>query len=164
MKKIIIIPIIIVVITAVAFIELWPVESKDNKKFNNEYGESVPKDTSIIYLNDNTIIKAFDTEDKLVFLGNPSSKDTQNSVKTLLKTAENNGIDKIYYYNVKNIEQKNIKNELITKMNEKEVTSPTLFLIKDKKIADKQIGLDDDLETKYEDIMIGYIMCNNPDC
>ena len=163
-NKILLIPIAIILIAIGAGIMIFlDYQDSSNVKFKKEYGEKVPKGTSIIYLTDNEIIEAFDTEDKLVFIGNHSSDDTKKSVSTLLKTAEDNGIDKIYYYDMANLKDKT-KQELLTKLNSKEIVIPTLFLIKDKKTNEIQAGLVSNLEEKYEDIMIAYIMCNTPDC
>ena len=41
---------------------------------------------------------------------------------------------------------------------------PTLFLIKDKKTNEIQEGITNNLQEKYDDIMIAYIMCTTPDC
>lgn len=165
MKNKIIVIVLIAIIVAVGVFLLLPKESSGNKKFKSDYGETVPKGTSITYLTNETIIKALSTDDKLIFIGKTTSNETKKAVPVLLKTAENNGIDKIYYYDLKNIEKKdNIVEDLTKKIEREEIKSPTLFLVKDKKIAEMQEGLDKDLETKYEDIMISYIMCNTPDC
>ena len=161
-KKVLIAIIAMVIIIGIGLVVLFSKDSSDNKKFKKEYGEKVPKNTSIVYLDD-SIMEAFSTEDKLVFLGSPSSDDTKKAVSTLLKTAEDNGIDKIYYYDTTNIKSE-VKEQLLEKLNSKEIITPTLFLIKDKKTNEKQEGLTDNLQEKYEDVMIAYIMCNNPDC
>ena len=164
-KKIIIPIIMIILILIIGLFIFISKDDSDNSKFNNDYNVQVPKGTSIVYLNENDLITAFDTEDKLVFLGDSSSKKTKKAVIVLLKEAEDNGIDKIYYYDLNNIQEKNnIKNELLEKMNKKTLESPTLFLLKNKKVEEIQTGISNDMETKYEDIMIAYIMCNTPDC
>ena len=164
-KKIIIPIIMIILILIIGLFIFISKDDSDNSKFNNDYNVQVPKGTSIVYLKDNNLITAFDTEDKLVFLGDSSSKKTKKAVLMLLKVAKDNGIDKIYYYDLNNIDEKTeLKNKLLEKMSQKKLESPTLFLIKDKKVEDIQIGISKDTEIRYEDIMIGYIMCNNPDC
>lgn len=164
-KKIIISIITIVIISVISLVIFLPRDNSDNKKFNNDYNVKVPKGTEITYLTDETIIKALSTNDKLIFLGKENSKETKTAVKTLLKVAEDNGIDKIYYYDTEGIDKKEeIVNELTTKLRKEEVVSPTLFLIKDKKAEEIEEGLNKDIEEKYEDIMISYIMCNTPNC
>jgi len=164
-KKIIIPIIMIILILIIGLFIFISKDDSDNSKFNNDYNVQVPKGTNIVYLKDNNLINAFDTEDKLVFLGDSSSKKTKKAVLMLLKVAKDNGIDKIYYYDLNNIDEKTeLKNKLLEKMSQKKLESPTLFLIKDKKVEDIQTGISNDMETKYEDIMIAYIMCNTPDC
>lgn len=164
-KKIIISIIAIIIILVIGLVIFLPRDNSDNKKFNNDYNVKVPKETEITYLTDETIINALSTNDKLVFLGKASSDETKTAVKTLLKVAEDNGIDKIYYYDTEGIDKKEeIVTELTTKLRKEEVVSPTLFLIKDKKAEEIEEGLNKDIEEKYEDIMIAYIMCNTPNC
>lgn len=164
-KKVIILIITIVIALIIGLIIFLPRDNSDNKKFNNEYNIKVPKGTEIVYLTDETVIKNLLTNDKLVFLGNQSSKETKTAVKTLLKVAEDNGIDKIYYYDTEGLDKKSeIVSELTKTLNKKEIISPTLFLIKNKKAEEIEEGLNKNLEEKYEDIMIAYIMCNTPNC
>lgn len=165
MKNKVIAIVLIVIIIAIGIFLILSKDNSDNTKFKNDYGEIVPKGTSIIYLTDKNIIQSLNTDDKLVFLGKKASEDTKKAVSILLKTAEDNGIDKIYYYDLKNIEKKeDIKSKLTKKIEKEELISPTLFLVKDKKVEEIQEGITKDLKTKYEDIMISYIMCNKPDC
>ena len=164
-KKLIISIITIVIILVIGLIIFLPRDNSDNKKFNNDYNVKIPKGTEITYLTDETVVKALSTNDKLIFLGKENSKETKTAVKTLLKVAEDNGIDKIYYYDTEGLDKKDeIVNELIKKLNTKEIVSPTLFLVKNKKAEEIEEGLNKDIEEKYEDIMISYIMCNTPNC
>ena len=164
-KKIIIPIIIIILILIIGLFIFISKDDSDNSKFNNDYNVQVPKETQIVYLTDETVIKELSTEDKLVFLGNKNSDETKTAVKTLLKVAEDNGIDKIYYYDTEGIDKKDeIVKEITKKLNKKVIISPTLFLIKSKKSEEIEEGLNKDIEKHYEDIMIAYIMCNTPNC
>lgn len=164
-KKIIIAIVITLIVLIIGLIIFLPRDNSDNSKFNNEYNVKVPKGTEIIYLTDETVIKSLSTNDKLIFLGNTSSNETKNAVKTLLNIAEDNGIDKIYYYDTEGINNKNeIVKELKEVLKKEEIVSPTLFLIKNKKAENIEEGLTKKIEENYEDIMIAYIMCNTPNC
>ena len=164
-KKIVIPIVIVLIVLVVGMILFLSKDSSDNSKFNDEFGVKVPKGTEIVYLTVDSLKSALVSNDKLVFLGNKSSKDTNTAVKTLLKVAEDNGIDKIYYYDTDGLDEKEeIFNELTKFLDKKEIVSPTLFLIKDKKAEEVFDGLDKSLEEKYEEIMIAYIMCNTPNC
>lgn len=164
-KKVLISIITIVIVLIIGLVIFLPRDNSDNKKFNNDYNVKVPKGTEIVYLTDETIIKSLSTNDKLIFLGNTSSNETKTAVKTLLKVAEDNGIDKIYYYDTKNIDAKeDISKTLKEELKKEIIISPTLFLIKNKKAEEIEEGLNKDIEEKYGDIMIAYIMCNTPNC
>lgn len=163
-NKMILIPVLILIIVIGAGIMiLVDSKSSSNSKFKKEYGAVVPKGTSIVYLTNDEIMEAFNTEDKLVFIGSPSSDDTKKVVPTLLKAAEDNGIDRIYYYDATYVKDKTNK-QLREKLNSKEITLPTLFLIKDNKATEIQKGIVENIEEAYEDTMIAYIMCSTPDC
>ncbi|MBQ6546644.1 MAG: hypothetical protein IJL74_01445 [Bacilli bacterium] len=163
-NKMILIPVLILAI-AIGTGTMILIDSKhsSNSRFKKEYGESVPKGTSIVYLTNDEIIEAFDTDDKLVFIGSPSSDDTKKAISTLLTSAKNNGIDKIYYFDATETKDKTNK-KLLERLNKKEIIMPTLFLIKDKKTNEIQEGITNNLQEKYDDIMIAYIMCTTPDC
>ena len=161
-KKIIVIVIMLIIIGTATFL-LLPKDNSDNKRFKNAYGNTIPKDTSIIYLTDDNIVESLSTQDMLIFIGSPASDNTKKAVPTLLKAAEDNGIDKIYYYDATSIKEE-INKVLTEKLNKEEILLPTLFLLKDKKISELEEGLNKDIEAKYEDIMIAYIMCNTPNC
>ena len=135
---------------------------KENNKINKYEKIDINKNNPIIYLTDETVLKIETGENKIIFLGTPEDNNTRKAVKTLLETAEDNGIDKIYYYemNPKDKENKIYKKlKEITK--EKDLTTPYLALIKDSEIENSQNGLTEDLYTKYEEIMIDYLMCTS---
>lgn len=164
-KKVLIVLIIVILLLIGAFL-LLPKEEKDSKKFRNDYSNlNIEKNNPIVYLNDQNLISELSTKDKLVFLGRPSSEETKKAIPILLRAAKDNGIDKIYYYDLTNIaEKEDIVNDLTGKLEREGIVAPTLFLLKDKKVSEIQEGFVKDLESKYEDIMISYIMCNTPNC
>jgi len=163
-KVIILIALVLIVIGTGIFFYITK-ESVGNKDFKNDYGIKVPKNTEIIYLKDDNLASSFNSKDKLVFLGKKDSKETKKAVKILLKAAKENGIDTIYYYDLKNIDKKDKIKETIIKTTKKEdIKIPTLFLIKDKKVSNIEEGYNDNINEHYEDILIEYTMCTTPDC
>ena len=166
-KRVLVITIVIIVLLAIGVLLFIPKDNNDNKTFEKDYEVNVPKNTSIIYLTDENVIKELSTNDKLVFFGNKNENynKTKEGVTTLLKTAEENGIDKIYYYDLSGIENKREITDKLTEILEKEgLMSPTLFLVKNKEIDSIEEGINKDIEQKYKKIMIGYLMCSTPDC
>lgn len=178
-KKILVIILAIIIILSLG-IYLTISNNKDSNKFKNEYEAynnltykennkqnkyenlDINKNNPIIYLTDETVLKIKTGENKIIFLGTPDDNNTRIAVKTLLETAEDNGIDKIYYYEMNS---KNKENKIYKKLkeitNQKDLTIPYLALIKDSKIENSQNGLTDDLYKKYEEIMIDYLMCTS---
>ena len=164
-KKVILLIVLFLIIIGIGTFFLLTKESEGNKNFKNDYGIQVPKNTEITYLTDDTIANALSSKDKLIFLGKTDSTETKQAVKVLLKSAEENGIDKIYYYDLKNIDKKEKEKEIITKITEKkDITIPTLFLLKDKKTSNIEEGYNDNIEERYEEILIDYTMCTTPNC
>ena len=163
-KKIFIcLSIIILIAIGVLIFFLSNKEANDNKKFEKEYNVIVQKYTKVIYLTDDTIIKALETQDKLVFFGNKDEK-TKQAVSVLLETAEEKVVDKIYYYDTSNIKDKDISKKLLEKLNKKEIVTPSLFLLKDKKIDSIEEGINEETKEKYKKIMVAYLMCTSENC
>lgn len=167
-KRVLVITIVIIVLLVIVALLFLPKgNDNDNKTFEKDYDVKVPKNTSIIYLTDENIIKELSTNDKLVFFGNKNENydTTKEGVTTLLKTAEENGIDKIYYYDLSGIgDKREITDKLTEKLDREGLMSPTLFLVKNKKIDSIEEGITKDIEQNYKKIMIGYLMCSTPDC
>ena len=166
-KRVLVITIVIIVLLAIGVLLFIPKDNNDNKTFEKDYKVNVPKNTSIIYLTDENVIKELSTNDKLVFFGNKNENynKTKEGVTTLLKIAEENGIDKIYYYDLSGIgDKREITDKLTEKLDREGLMSPTLFLVKNKEIDSIEEGINKDIEQKYKKIMIGYLMCSTPDC
>lgn len=135
---------------------------KENNKQNKYENLDINKNNPILYLTDETVLKIKAGENKIIFLGTPEDNNTRLAVKTLLETAEDNGIDKIYYYEMNPKEnEKRIYKKLKEITKQKDLTTPYLALIKDSKTENSQNGLTDDLYKKYEEIMIDYLMCTS---
>lgn len=172
-NKILILIFIIGIILVLGIFLILKITNKETNEFKNEYEKynnidsyitvEVP-DNNIIYLNDETIIKALSTNDKLIFLGSPKSNDTRKSLKTLFKVINENVVDKIYYYDMTDIETKEeIINQLKQNLNSKNLNLPILLLIKDNKVSNYQEGLieENKLYENYEKIIIEYNMCTS---
>ncbi len=164
-KKILLRVVLVLIVIGIGLFFFLNKESEGNKNFKKDYGIKVPKNTEITYLNDDNLSSSLTSKDKLVFLGKKDSKETKKAVKVLLKIAEENGIDKIYYYDLKNIDNKDKIKEAITKKTEKkDIVIPTLFLLKDKKVSNIEEGYNKSISERYEDILIEYTMCTTPNC
>lgn len=163
-KLFICIAIIILIAIGILVFLLSNKEANDNEKFEKEYSVTVPKYTKVIYLTDDNIIEALSTQDKLIFLGDKEEK-TKEAVSVLLETAEDKVIDKIYYYETNGIkDKKDIYTKLTEKLEKTELVSPSLFLVKDKKVDIHEEGVNSDIKDKYKKIMVAYLMCTSENC
>ena len=91
----------------------WEYEGKKGKYLNIE----INKDNPIIYLNDENIVKELKEGDKIIYFGFPDCNWCRVAVPVLLKSAEENGVEKIYYYDfgeVREVFEKNKNNEKST--------------------------------------------------
>lgn len=133
----------------------WEYEGKKGKYLNIE----INKDNPIIYLNDENIVKELKEGDKIIYFGFPDCNWCRSAVPVLLKSAEENGVEKIYYYDFgevreafeknKNNEKAKIYQQIIevlgsnitstfesgTKKGEKRLSAPTVVLMKDGKVS-----------------------------
>lgn len=178
MKKNKIIIIVIVIVAIIIGISIYStLTPKDSIKFKKEYELynnvndqknnkyhtlTIEKENPIIYLKDDNIIKELTTGDKIIYFGYPDNNPSRIAVPILLETAKDNGVEKIYYYNFKNIqndyEKGNIQNKIYKKIinqigdniketytkgnlkGEKKLSAPTVILIKDGKVANYHRG------------------------
>ena len=133
----------------------WEYEGKKGKYLNIE----INKDNPIIYLNDENIVKELKEGDKIIYFGFPDCNWCRVAVPVLLKSAEENGVEKIYYYDFgevreafeknKNNEKAKIYQQIIevldsnitstfesgAKKGEKRLSAPTVVLMKDGKVS-----------------------------
>ena len=101
-KKIIIIIAIILILIITTTILVLNKNSKqdDGYKFSQEYTE-VSEDNVFVYRNSDEIINILEKGTGVVFLGFPECKWCQRYAKYLNEVANEVGIEKIYYYNIK---------------------------------------------------------------
>ncbi|MBE6152657.1 MAG: thioredoxin family protein [Firmicutes bacterium] len=116
----------------------------DNEKFANEYTE-VGKNNVFVYRNADEIIKILEGGTGIVYLGFPECPWCQAYVPMLNEVAKEEGIEKIYYFNIKNDRQENtkkyqkivklVKNHLMKddEGNER-IFVPDIYAVKDGKI------------------------------
>ena len=133
----------------------WEYEGKKGKYLNIE----INKDNPIIYLNDENIVKELKEGDKIIYFGFPDCNCCRAALPVLLKSAEENGVEKIYYYDFgevreafeknKNNEKAKIYQQIIevldsnitstfesgAKKGEKRLSAPTVVLMKDGKVS-----------------------------
>ncbi len=133
----------------------WEYEGKKGKYLNIE----INKDNPIIYLNDENIVKELKEGDKIIYFGFPDCNWCRAALPVLLKSAEENGVEKIYYYDFgevreafeknKNNEKTKIYQQIIevldsnitstfesgAKKGEKRLSAPTVVLMKDGKVS-----------------------------
>lgn len=109
-KYIILAGIIVVLISIITLIIFKITKSNipDNEKFANEYTE-VGKNNVFVYRNVNEIIKILEGGTGIVYLGFKECPWCQAYVPILNEVAKDEGIEKIYYYDIKEIRSKNTK-------------------------------------------------------
>lgn len=78
----------------------------DAVRFQREYTQ-VDKDNVFVYRDEDEIIKILKNGTGIVFLGFPECPACQAYVKMLNDVAKSEGIEKIYYYNIKNAREEN---------------------------------------------------------
>ena len=118
-KKIIIVLIVIVVLAGLVFLYLD--NKKDSVQFKKEYeayndvswkenGSSgkyfkldINRNNPMVYLNDDNIVQAMKEDSKIIYFGFPDCNWCRSMVPTLIKAAEDNGIEKVYYYPFKDL-------------------------------------------------------------
>lgn len=124
-KKIIIIVLTIVVVIAALFILYFCLNNKnDNIKFKEEYEKlnlhdeyidvEIPKDNNVKYASFDDIMDVLDSGTGIIYFGFPECPWCRNAVPVLLKSAKQNEVSNIYYYNAKSIrDEKVLKDEKI---------------------------------------------------
>lgn len=81
----------------------------DAEKFKEEY-ETVAEDNLFVYKSEEEIIKILEGGTGVVFLGFPECKWCQAYAPLLDEAAKEAGLEKIYYYNIKDIRSENTEN------------------------------------------------------
>ena len=87
---------------------------KEYEEYNNktwEYGDlkgtylelNIDKNNPIVYLNDDNIVKELTSGTKIIFFSSPDCNPCRANVSPLLKAAKEDGIEEVYYYNLKEV-------------------------------------------------------------
>jgi len=145
-KYIMILGIAIILIILIIFIGIKISKSNipDNEKFANEYTD-VAKNNVFVYKNTKEIIKILEGGTGIVYFGFPECPWCQSYVPILNEVAKEEGIEKIYYYNIKEIRSKNTKDyqkivkllkNFLTKDDEgnERIYVPDIYVVKNGKI------------------------------
>ena len=106
--------ILLVIVFAVGIIlnlDNNPKEKTDGEKFSEEYTE-VTKDNLFVYRSINQIINILENGTGVVYLGFPECPWCQRYTKYLNEVAKDMGIEKIYYYNIREDRTNNTDNYL----------------------------------------------------
>lgn len=98
----------IVLISLIIFLVIHNTKNNipDNEKFANEYTE-VGKNNVFVYRNADEIIKILEGGTGLVYLGFPECPWCQSYVPILNEVAREEGVEKIYYFNIREDRQNN---------------------------------------------------------
>lgn len=123
MSKKTIITLLTIIILFILIIGLYFIFYKqlDNIKFKNEYeilnkqkgylDIDIPKDNNVKYANFDELMEFLDEGTGIVYFGFPECPWCRNALPVLLKTAKENEINNVYYFNAKTIrDEKELKN------------------------------------------------------
>ncbi len=110
-KHIIYVGIGLIVLGLIIFLIIHNVKNNipDNEKFANEYTE-VGKNNVFVYRDAEEIIKILEGGTGIVYLGFPECPWCQAYVPMLNEVAKEEGVEKIYYFNIREDRQENTKN------------------------------------------------------
>ena len=148
-KIIILIGLAIILVAGLTFAYMYIESKKDSVKFKKEYESynnvtwkdgtvsgkylelDINRKNPIVYLNDDTIIDAMKSESKIIYFGFPDCNWCRNMAPVLIKAAEDNGIEKLYYYPFRDLRNRYEKGDKkaeqvydeIVKMMDKHVTT-----------------------------------------
>ena len=135
---------ILVALIILIVLKIFKSNIPDNERFANEYTE-VAKNNVFVYRDSKQIIKILESGTGVVYLGFPECPWCQSYVPILNEIAKEEGIEKIYYCNIKDIRSKNNKDyQKIVKLvknflykddegNER-IYAPDVYVVKDGKI------------------------------
>ena len=202
MNKKLIALLIIIVLLIGGFITYYYLTNKDALTFKKDYESYNDKNfkyegkntkytkikinakNPIIYIKDKDILSNLQGESKMILFGSADNDDSRKIISTLFEVAKDNGIEKIYYYPIKELEKKiekgnksaekkykeitQILNSHLTetfKNGNKKITIPTIIVVNKGKIVSFNSGTQEkkELYKTYENMMLDLIMCTD-DC
>ena len=167
MKKKIILTITILVIIA-ASITIYIISNKDKncnqdaKQFKEEYESynnkkitynkkqyklrsiNIQEDNPMRKLNKNEIIDKLTKSTGVIIFTSPIDCTSREMVNKLLEVAQNYDCETIYYYDIDELNDKNLYNDILQVLDLKEINNGIVIFLQKGKIVEKQIGITDD--------------------
>lgn len=83
-------------------------DGKEKKKYINV---NIDKNNNIKYLKNENILEEVSTGSKIILFASPNSNSSRTLIPELIKQTKNNGIEKIYYYKIEELEKQYEKND-----------------------------------------------------
>lgn len=126
-------------------------ESLNNKE---DYLEvSIKEKNPIVYSSLDEIIDIMENKSGLIYLGYPESNSCRDSLPVLLEAANQVGLNKIYYLNIKNINSDKASEEKINKLKEyvNSFDGINVIFVKDKENIGTISSLDEDFKSMDEE-------------
>ena len=114
-------------------------EVTDAEKISLEY--NISKENKFVYANYEKIVDILDTNG-IIYFGYPEDEHFNIIVEILAEVTKKENIA-IYYFNPKKLTDKNSENyqNLIERLNQKDIIAPAVYFVKDKNIVDREISL-----------------------
>lgn len=117
----------------------------DGERFNSDYNE-IPRNNPFVYLNSTELINLLNNGSGIVFMGNHESIWSLKYATYLYEVLKVKDIDEVYYYDVKKVKLlknrnyyniiKELEGNLIeTDDSDKNLFSPSLYIIKDGEVV-----------------------------
>lgn len=132
---------------------------------------NIPTTNNIVYADIDTIFDVLNNKTGIIYFGKPECPWCRDIISTLIKTAANNNVSKIYYYNPDKIRQENSteyqelikrlnqyletdtttqnKNDSNFDINKKRLYMPDVYFVKEGNIVGNHIGSVDSQKDPY---------------
>lgn len=111
---------------------------EEYEKYNKVLKINIKDDNPMVKMNKNNIIKKIDSSNGILFLGDSKDKNSRILVKELLKVAKDYDCEIIYYYNINDLKDNNIYDELQTKIGEYSLKNNIVIFYKKGEISKYQ--------------------------
>ena len=149
MKKVVYLIAIIALTIIVSGCSVKKVQDLSNaEKFSKEFG--ITKDNPFVYTGIDTIFNAFNSTG-LIFFANSDYEGSIKASEYITKVSKKVGVNRIYYYNPKKLEEKNPKKyKKLKKILNDDIKLPSLYAIKDGKIISRNTCFSDEKELSEE--------------
>lgn len=111
---------------------------EEYEKYNKVLKLDIKDDNPMVKMNENDIIKKIDSSNGILFFGDPKNSDSRTLVKELLKTAKDYDCEIIYYYDINDLKDNNVYDELQTKLGEDKLKNNIVIFYKKGEITKYQ--------------------------